>query len=602
MGCRGGWITRGWYALLLGASLPAAQAWADGPWPTPSPEWLSRGTGGGLAILPLVIWWLWVVGWTATSDWVTRDSTQHNIHPNLWGALVAFPFVVFALLAWWIPMAIVGYFLMAAAWLTPVIVYSLLRDKEVPESERVLTLWHGRRILASMLSPLGIEISTSADGQSEMLPTVVLMGAGGKTPDENAMRSQRAAAMPGYKEAHKWMVAAVVARASGLTFLWTPAAVTTRHEVDGVWGLVRVLQSVRTRKMPELWGDAPPLTIPLGDSLLAALKVLAGLDPQDRRTKQTGTFAMHVDGKPRNCRLSSQRAASGEQLLVQVESSGLIYKNVRDVGMPQPIADRIGELLSLENGLLVLSSPPGSGLSTTFDVVVQSADRLVRDFISIEDAASPPREIQNVKPIQFDARAGRTPTAVLDLALRDYPRAIITRDLRDRDLAIQLAALADQQQLVIVSLKANDAVEAIAKLLACGVSHEQLGRSLLGSLSQRLVRKLCPKCRDEYPTPPEFLARLRKTPEQLPHLRRPSQHGCRLCVGSKYFGRTAIFELASGATIKQSIALKADAKVLKQAAIKDGMRLLRDDGMRLVLDGTTSLDEMQRIFAAKAST
>lgn len=102
--------------------------------------------------------------------------------------------------------------------------------------------------------------------------------------------------------------------------------------------------------------------------------------------------------------------------------------------------------------------------------------------------------------------------------------------------------------------------------------------------------------------PPEFLARLRKTPEQLPHLRRPSQHGCRLCVGSKYFGRTAIFELASGATIKQSIALKADAKVLKQAAIKDGMRLLRDDGMRLVLDGTTSLDEMQRIFAAKAST
>ena len=73
-------------------------------------------------------------------------------------------------------------------------------------------------------------------------------------------------------------------------------------------------------------------------------------------------------------------------------------------------------------------------------------------------------------------------------------------------------------------------------------------------------------------------------------------------MGSKYFGRTAIFELASGATIKQSIALKADAKVLKQAAIKDGMRLLRDDGMRLVLDGTTSLDEMQRIFAVKAST
>jgi type II secretory ATPase GspE/PulE/Tfp pilus assembly ATPase PilB-like protein len=284
---------------------------------------------------------------------------------------------------------------------------------------------------------------------------------------------------------------------------------------------------------------------------------------------------------------------------VTLESPGVVFKTWLDLAMTAPVSTKLAELLALEKGLIVLSAPTASGLTTTFDVAVQSADRLVRDFVSIEDAADPPREIQNVKPVRFDTRTGVTAVAALETAMREYPRAIVTRDLRDRDLAVALAGRADDQQLVILSMKADGATEAAAKLVAAGVPADMLARTLLGSLSQRLVRKLCPHCREDYPTPADLLMRLKRTAEQLPHLRRASPHGCRVCWGTGYFGRTAIFELASGPTFRKAIAGKVDPKVLRQAAVKDGMRALADVGMELVIEGVTSLEEMQRVFAKK---
>jgi type II secretory ATPase GspE/PulE/Tfp pilus assembly ATPase PilB-like protein len=269
--------------------------------------------------------------------------------------------------------------------------------------------------------------------------------------------------------------------------------------------------------------------------------------------------------------------------------------------MAKPVAEQMQQLLALEKGLIVLSSPAGSGLSTSFDVVVSSADRLLRDFVSIEDAAAPPREIQNVKPMRYDARANRSPIDVLKEALREYPAGIVTRDLRDKELALELVKQADDNKLVVVSIRAGDAIEAVTRLLGVGIPPDLLARTLLGSLSQRLVRKLCPKCREEFEPPPEMLQRLKKTKEELPTLRRPGETGCRVCAGTAYFGRTAIFELATGEMLRRYVAKKADPKVLAQAAAKDGMRPLREEGMRLVLDGTTSMDEMQRVFTAKSS-
>ena len=587
-------------AAAIGPALVAAVARADvGQWPEVLPaEWGQRGPGGGLAVVPLVLWWLAVLGWAATVDRVNRDARKQKFQPALWSTIVALPFVAAALLAWWIPSALAGLVLMLLAWLGPLVAYAVLRNRQAAEDERILTRGHARRVLAGLLAPLGIDLGVPVD-EADVLPDVKLAAAGGRDDAENAARLQRAGATPGCDEAIKLLQEAVVARAATVLIEPDPQGIMIRHEVDGVWEKPRVRKPPRSRKEKETFPEAPRPTREAALAVIDTLATLCGL-PQARGGR-AGTFALQVDGKPRNCRLAFRAASGGEQVVVQIEPPAAVFKKPADVGMPVGIADRLGELLALEKGLIVISSPPASGLTTTFDVVVQTADRLLRDFISLEDAAVPPREIQNVRPVRFDARTGVTAVDALAAALREYPRVIVTRDLRDRPLAVELVRLAGEEQLVIVSMKAADALDAVARLEAYGVAPDQLARTLVGSLAQRLVRKLCPKCREEYPTPGELLARLKTTAEKLPHLRKASAQGCRLCRGTGYLGRTAVFELATGGNFRQAIAARADQRILRQAAVKDGMQSMRDAGMALVVEGVTSLEEMQRVFSTAAA-
>ncbi|MFM1902549.1 MAG: hypothetical protein RLZZ440_449 [Planctomycetota bacterium] len=580
--------------LLLVSTIARA---ADG-WPGITPGWEDRGNGGGLAILPLAVWWLVILAWIRTGDWLARDATQHKLSPAFWGTVIGLPLPLAAVLAWWIPSAWIGIPLMVLAWLVPVIVYAVNRNPKVATNERILTLGHARRIVAGLVAPLGIEISEPI-AEEELLPTVELAAAGGKEQAENDARLAAAKALPGFDEATKTMLDAVVARAS-ILMIDNAAESAIRYEVDGVKGRPKVRQPPKGWKEKETWVDAPPSSRAVGDAVSAVLKAVCGM-PKGAKAA-AGTFAIKVDGKLRNCRLAVRTGPAGEQLQIQVEAPAVTYKKFADLGMAEPVAKRMAELLAVDRGLLLLSSPAGSGLTTTFDLAVETADRLLRDFVSIEDAAQPPREIQNVKPFRFDARTGVTPVDALGQAMREYPRAVVTRDVRDKDLVTELARLAGDGQMVVLSLKAGDSIEAIGKILGCGVQPKQLAAVLVGSLSQRLVRRLCPKCREEIPPPEQFLARVRMTAEQLPHIYKASgANDCRLCQGSGFFGRTAVFELASGELIRRGIAAGAAADQLRQAAVKDGMRLLRDAGIQLVIDGVTSIEEVQRALAAPAS-
>jgi len=580
--------------IAVGAFLLHGVAGAAEGWPGVAAGWEDRGPGGGLAIVPLAIWWLVVLAWVRTGDWVGRDATQHRIAPAFWSTVCGLPLPLAALLAWWIPSAAAGIALMVAAWLVPVVIYAVSRNPKVAASERILTLGHARRIVAGLVAPLGIEISEPVH-EEELLPVVELIAAGGKDAEENDARLAAAKALPGFDETGKLLLQAVVARATTLV-IDNAAESAVRHEVDGVWGRPKVRQPPKGWKEKEAWVDAPPSSRAVGDAMSAVFKAVSGL-PKGMKSG-AGTFALKVDGKPRNCRFAVRTGQSGEQLQVQIEAPAVTFKKLVDLGMAEPVAKKMGDLLAAERGLLLLSSPTGAGLSTSFDLAVETADRLLRDFVSIEDAAQPPREIQNVKPFRFDARTGVKPTDALGQAMREYPRAIVTRDVRDKDLVAELVRLAGDGQLVILSLKAGDSIEAVGKILGCGVQPKQLASVLIGSISQRLVRRLCPKCREEIPPPEQFLARVRMTAEQLPHIYKPSAEGCRLCCGSGYFGRTAVFELASGELIRRGIAAGAPAEQLRQAAVKDGMRPLRDAGIQLVIDGVTSLDEIQRALAA----
>jgi len=586
-------------ALMAGSTVPALAADIAAPgWPPlMPPSWGERGVGGGLAIVPAVLWWLCVLGWMRTVEWVSTDATKHKLAPAFWGMVCGLPLFLAAILAWWIPTFLIGLPLMLVAWLAPVITYAVLRNAKVPPSEQVLTVGHARRILSRLLGRVGIDFDPGID-EGDLVPVVALAAMGGKTADENAARLDVASKLNGFEEARKIMLGAVMARAGTLTLELDPAGTLVRHEVDGVWDKAKVRQAVRGGKVKEAWVDAPKASLEAGQAAVAALKALCGVAPNVREAR-AAPFLMNVDGKPRNCRMSIRRQPTGEQVVVQIDPPAAVFKKLEDLGMPKPLADKVVELTRVEKGLIIVSAPPASGLTTSFDVLVLSADRLLRDFISLEDAAAPPREIQNVRPVPFDARTGVTPLQALTDVLRSYPNVIVTRDVADKQLVAELATLAADDKLVILSVKATDATDAIARIASCGVPADLLARSLVASVSQRLVRKLCPKCREEYPPPPELLARLKLTPEQLPHLRKASEHGCRICGGTGYLGRTAVFELASGMTLRKAVAAATDAATLRKAAVQDGMKPMRDAGMPLVVAGTTSLDELQRVFAGK---
>jgi hypothetical protein len=579
------------------AILPAVVAAA--PWPAEpavlSADW--RSPGGGLAILPAALWWLCVLAWVRTVDWVGRDATKHGIAPAFWSTVCGLPLPLAALLAWWIPWSALGIILMLVALLVPVVLYAKTRNPRVNPNEQILTTGHARRIVAGLVAPLGIEIGEPVRAE-DILPTVALLAAGGKDAAENEARLKAAAALPGFEEARTMLLTAVVARATTLV-LDNAAETTLRQEIDGVWGKPLVRQPPKSRKDKERWVEAPASSRALGDAVAAALKALAGMP--SNVAKGSGPFTVSVDGKPRNARLTVQRSPEAEQLTIAIEAPAVVFRKLVDLGMDDALAERLGKLLAAERGLILFSSPTANGLSTTFDLAVESADRLLRDFVSIEDAAQPPREIQNVKRVRFDARTGITPAAALADSLREYPKVIVTRDVRDKAFVVELVRLAGEGYLVIMSLKAADACEAVARVLSCGVTPRQLGSTLLGSLSQRLVRRLCPKCREETPPPAPLLARLKRTTEELPHISKASAEGCRLCVGSAYLGRTAAFELASGTTVRKAIAAGAGPEQLRQAARADGMIPLQDAGLALVAGGTTSLDEVQRALSGKAA-
>lgn len=613
MGYRGFLSTGGAVAMARGfatvvhaacvVAVWAAVARADDAWPASSPEWLSRDAGGGLAILPLVCWWAWIAAWAATSDWIFRDSARFKIRPEFWTACAVFPFAACGLLAWWIPWSAAGQALMALAWLLPLFLYSRARNPKAPPAESVFTVDHLRRAFNALLRSLGVKVK-SPEIADNGLPWVTLMATGAETPEENKKWQEEAAAMPGFEAARKLFQEAAAARASRIVIELAADGLRLGHEVDGISAPARGVKTpakgLGKSRQPEAWGDAPPLESNVGNAALAVVRTIAGADAAKLSGEKDAGFTLEVDGKKRSCRFATRASKTSKQVVITLDMPPFAPKKLEDLGMSAAMAGRVRELIALEKGLFVVAAPAGTGCSTTFDMVLTSADRLLRDFVSIEDSGSPPKEVQNVKPVRYSAAAGETPVSALKAAMLEYPRAVVARDLVDKEFAAKLMELADDQQLVIVSLRAADSLDAIQKLLDMGISREQLARCLLGSLSQRLIRKLCVKCGETLPTSPELLQRLKKTAEELPEIKRASSHGgCRVCAGRQFVGRTGIFELAAGPTVRQAIAKQVDPKVLRQAAVKDGMRPLTEEGLAAVAAGLSSLEELQRVFAVK---
>lgn len=461
--------------------------------------------------------------------------------------------------------------------------------RATPKGEQVLIVFGGELSapaprsaggpIAGLINRLWRRGATSASGTKRSGLAVSLDVVSGGDADRARARLEQAMASPGHQPACDLVAAALAARATELLVDCTSKEVSGHGDVDGVWRPLQTLERAA------------------GDGAVAVLKLVAGLDPRERRQPQAGQLLTVVDGKPWPCRLLSQGVATGERVQLSFDYGRPKIKSLADAGMSAPLATRVTELMALESGLIVIAAPKRGGLSTLFDCVIHAADRMLREFVIVEDATNPRPEIQNVKPARWDAAKQVSAVAAVDLALREYPAAFVTCDLKDADLARKLVDQAGQGRLVVLGLRGNDAADGIANLRALGVDATILGRVLLGAVGGRLVRKLCPKCHEDYLPSLDLVARLKLDAAAAPTFRRAHQGGCPICTETGYLGRTGVFEIAAGRTLNAYVAKGADAKVLRQAAAKDGMRPAQHDALLKVAEGVTSIDEVQRVFA-----
>ena len=567
-------------ALFFVAAAPQfamAQSWPD------SGGEFSRGPGGYLSVIKILLSWFLFLAWVKTTDWVSQDCLKHRLNYGLWNTVIFFTFVASFILLWLLPWFELGIGLMAVAYAAPLGAYIAHRNSKVDSTQRVLTPDHLRLLFANVAGVFGIKIEAERKPDHERGPPVKLTPHGAESEMVNQANAVRARQLPGYLFVRELLYDAVEHSASGIMLDYSQSAVGVRYQIDGVWH------------------QHEPRDRDSGDSLLAVMKTLSALNPEDRVTKQQGWFGAEYNGSAYECRLNTQGVETGERVVLQLYRKKAPVMTFDEIGMRPKMQEQLKEALARQDGMILLSSLPAGGLSTTFDAVLKTADRYMRDFASVEDATKREREIENLHVTTYNAAAGESPATVLPEIIRKYPNVIVVRELANNETASILCEQAKDDRLVITGIRAKESVEALLRVLMLKVPAQEFAPVVRVVLNQRLVRKLCENCKEAYAPPPEVFKQLGIPAGRVEVLyREPTQTEgkvCPACRGLGYRGRTAFFELlVVDDSVRQAMVRTPKLDVLRTAARKAGMRTLQEEGIVLVVKGITSITELTRVL------
>jgi general secretion pathway protein E len=369
---------------------------------------------------------------------------------------------------------------------------------------------------------------------------------------------------------------AVKERASDIHIEPYERELDVRMRVDGI--LHRVL--------------APPKIIQ--DALISRVKIMADLDIAEKRLPQDGRIRLLIGGRDIDIRVSIIPTTHGERAVMRLldRKQGLI--GFEEVGLDRKDGSRIEELLKRTNGIILVTGPTGSGKTTTLYAALNRVHTEEKNIITVEDPVE--YQLKGVGQIQVNPKIGLTFASGLRSILRQDPDVIMVGEIRDvetAEIAIQASLTG---HLVLSTLHTNDAPSAIVRLIDMGVEPFLVASSLMGVLAQRLVRVICPFCKESY-EPSEIERSYFGSPfTSAPPLLLYRGKGCDRCIGKGYLGRTGIFELLTvDETIRHLITGRSDSQTIKNAASSSGMQTLRTDGFRKAAEGTTTLEEVLRV-------
>lgn len=549
---------------------------------------IDRGPGSYVSIVKIILLWLLFLFWVATTGWVNHDCQTARMPYALWIPIVCFPFLgCFFLLTLQIPVFFLGYFLLIVSVAAPLGVYIWQRNQKVEPHQRVLTPDHLRHFLSQRAAKVGVQISGEKQAAHEKGPPVELTAMGGASDMENNANLLLARQSPGFVVAKEILSEAVGRRSDRIMLDYTREAVAVRYQIDGVWH------------------DSEPRDRESGDVMLAVFKKLGNLNPEERRARQEGKFGAGYEGRTYTPAIVCQGTQTGERAIVSLAGDKLVITQLADTGMRDKMQEQLKEILAQENGFVLLSAMPGGGLSTALHGALRATDRLMRDFVAVEDEADKEQEVENVEITTYNAAGGETPDSVLPKLIRKEPNVIVCRDLPNAETVRILGQEASDNRLIVSTIRAKEAVEALLRVLMLKVPAAEFAPVVTAVLNVRLLRKLCDECKQPYTPPPDMLKKLGLPPERIKAFYRPPvpQEGekmeiCGACGGIGYHGRTGIYEmLVVNDHLRNALVKQPKLEILRQIARKTGHRSLQDEGLLLVVRGVTSLPELKRVLS-----
>lgn len=552
----------------------------------PSPNGFNRGNLRGRAVETGFYFNLWglipIVGlfllWVHTTAWADVDGRSLKLDASMWCAILMASGAAGFLAALTLPTFALGLPALLAAYGVPLGLYIRERNDRVPDSAKVMTPAHIQGLIIRGAARLGLNISPSREAQNSALgPPIRFIGRSVSGKGEDDSRSRQAEKSRGFVAAKELIYDAIMRRSTDVHLEPKDDEFAVRYRIDGVMY------------------PAEPFDRGMGESIINIFKVLGAMDITEKRKPQDGSFRAQLEKRLIDFRAASQGTREGEKLSLRILDQSNSVSKLVQLGMRKQMMDQLIEVINQPHGLFLSCGPTGAGKSTTLYAALNELDAFQQNIITVEDPVE--YKMANVTQIEVNVKAGNTFPNALRSMLRQDPDVVMIGEIRDAETAKIACQAANTGHMVFSTVHANDTISALYRLIDLGVEAFLMSSALSAILGQRLVRKLCDDCKEGYAPKPDLLKQVGLPADKIEAFYRPPakpEQVCPTCGGMGYKGRLGVFELlVINDRLRDMIRENAPVTAIRAEARKNGMLYMKEEGLRLVVKGVTSLAEMQ---------
>ena len=537
-----------------------------------------RGSGHYFSWLKLSLIWLVFLVWVRSTGWISQDAQAMRARVKLWIPMVVGIFIGALGLMWIISSFSAGFSLLLAAYVAPLATYVGVRNRGIPPEQRVLTPSHLRVWFSDKLSVIGL--GTRSKVELTPVHLVKLHARCGKTQAANAAISSGVVTLPGYDATGNLLGDLLTHRAQAVMMDIQADEVALRYLIDGVWHNI----APRNRE----------LVSPIVD----VVRSICTGDPTGKKATPRGSFDFVIREEEYVCVVTQHKEQGVYRMVLKVDVPRCPFDSLEALGMHPKMAEQLRERIGRKNHMILISSLPGGGLSTTLDTILEGTDRIRTDCAVIESAESVERDVDATEIHKFSAEVSSA--QLLAKVVQSWPDVLVVRETTDTETARLLCRQAREDGVVISAIAAKSSIEALLRVLMLKVPAKEFSDVVSCVVYQRLIRRLCEHCKVPFEPSAKLLQQLGLPKDRVKTLYHPPQSSetvCPECRGIGYRGRTALFEmLALDDAIRDLLISKPSLEGLRTLAQQKGMHSIRDFGAVLVARGETSVEELSRIL------